>query len=460
MRKFFLLIISYLVLLIINSCQVYRGETEAILPDLPPPQGHNPQFITDIKDVASYQVKDPKIIISRADAKSSDKVKLYVHFIDSGKYFMTGAAGSDWLKKWCKGKIITNGVEIPVEKLNIRESTIQDRKPLAISISMDHSGSMGSSRAFACQDATIDLIKNMKNGDAISLVKYDGKVSLETPLTTSQPILLSGLKRNGLEGFGGMTAVADATMLGIEEVSKSDTNMQRVVMVFTDGHDNSSKFSVQQVVDKAIQNNTIICAVDFGYGINKGYMEQFSKGTNGLYHHIYSQNEFKPAFEDMYKRFEYFYVVEFEQPDFGEHEVVLTLCLEDKEVTDTVKINNLPDIGDINLISIFFDSDKSTIKSESAKAIKKVSSMMKLFPGIVIELRGHTDSSNRTGDPQHNDKLSQSRADAVKQALIKEGISDNRIIAKGFGDSVPIADNNTNEGKAKNRRTEFVILRK
>jgi outer membrane protein OmpA-like peptidoglycan-associated protein/Mg-chelatase subunit ChlD len=444
------------------SCQVYRDQDgkEAVLPDLAPPVGHNPQFITDIRDVSANEVKDPQVIISRIDEKNGDKVKLFVHFIDQSSFFMSGAAAGDWLKKWCKGTIITNGVEVPVDNLTIRESTLKDRKPLAVALVMDHSGSMGEDRAFACQDAAIDFIKSMKPNDALTLIKYDGRVSMETPLTTSQSLLLSGLKRNGLQGFGGMTAVSDAIMMGIDEISKADTSMQRMVIVFTDGHDNSSKFAVNDVVKKANQTGTIICAVDFGYGINKGYMEQFSKGTNGIYHHIYQKNEFKLAFDDLYKRFEYFYIVEFDQPDFGEHEIVLSMCLNNKVVSDTVKMNNLPDIGFINLLNVYFDSDKATIKSESAKAIKKVAAMMKLYPGMVIELRGHTDSSNRTGDPNHNMKLSQSRAEAVKNSLVKEGIGEGRIIAKGFGETVPVSDNETNEGKAKNRRTEFVILSK
>lgn len=447
-------------LIIIASCQVYRGEKEAVLPDLPPPQGHNPQFITDVRDVSSNQLREPRLIISKVDAKNNDKVRLNVQFMDQSAFFMTGAAKGDWLKKWCKGTIITNGVEIPVEKMTIRESTIKDRKPLAIAVVMDHSGSMGEDRAYSCQDATIDLIKSMKSGDAMSIIKYDGKVSLEAPLTTSPSILLSGMKRNGLQGFGGMTAVTDAISLGIEQVAKADPSMQKVVIVFTDGYDNSSKFSVQDIINKANQSNTMVCAIDFGYGINKGYMEQYSNGTNGLYHHIYSKDEFKLAFDDMYKRFEYYYIVEFEQPEFGDHKLVMTLCLDGKEVSDTVSFNNLPDIGFINLLQVFFDSDKSSIKSESAKAIKRVASMMKLYPGMTIELRGHTDNSNRTGDPNHNVKLSQARADAVKQALVKEGISESRVKSNGFGDSKPIADNDSNEGKAKNRRTEFVILSK
>ncbi len=458
MNRIYLLLLI-LVSLIIQSCQ-FNISGENVLPDIDAPPNHKPQFIKDIRDVKKYSPRDPKVIISRVDSKSSDKVRLNIHLIDDGSYFLSGAAAGEWLKKWCKGSLIINGIEVPVDNLTIRESTIKDRKPISLALVLDHSGSMGEERAITCQEACQELIQNKKAQDAFAIIKYDNNISLESPLTTSSAILKSSMKINGLEGFGGFTAVNDAIMKAIEEVSKSDKSMDRVVMVFTDGFDNSSNFTVDSVIKKANENNVTICAIDFGYGINEGYMEQFSNGTNGLYHHIYKKDEFALAFEDMYKRFEYFYVVEFDQPDYGEHELIMAMCLKDSTISDTIKFNNLPDVGFINLLQVYFDTDKSTIKSASNKSIKKVAAMMKVYPGMQIELRGHTDSNNKTGDPNYNLKLSQSRADAVKQALVKEGIDPSRINAIGYGDSKPVADNNSEEGRSKNRRTEFIILRK
>lgn len=444
---------------VMQSCQINLGG-ESVLPDKDAPPNHKPQFIKEVKDINTHNAKDPKVIISRVDAKNNDKVKLHVHIIDDGAYYLSGAAKGEWLKKWCKGNLIINGQEVPVEKMTIRESTIKDRKPLAMALVLDHSGSMGDERAFTSQEAVQELINNKKTEDAITIVKYDNKISLETPLTSSTSVLKSGLKINGLEGFGGFTAVNDAIIKAIEEVSNSDRSMERVVVVFTDGFDNSSINAIDTVVAKAKEKNVTICAIDFGYGINEGYMEYFSEMTNGLYHHIYKKDEFAPAFEDIYKRFEYFYVVEFEQPEYGDHEMILAICLKDSTISDTIVFNNLPDVGFINLLQVFFDTDKASIKSNSAKAIKKVASMMKVYPAMQIELRGHTDSNNKTGDPNYNQKLSQLRADAVKQSLIKEGIDESRIKSIGFGDSKPLYDNSTEDGRAKNRRTEFVIIKK
>lgn len=82
---------------------------------------------------------------------------------------------------------------------------------------------------------------------------------------------------------------------------------------------------------------------------------------------------------------------------------------------------------------------------------------MRAYPAMVIELRGHTDS---TGSAEYNLRLSERRANAVRTELIRRGIQPERIQAIGFGSSQPIADNRTPEGRALNRRTEFVILRK
>ncbi len=106
-------------------------------------------------------------------------------------------------------------------------------------------------------------------------------------------------------------------------------------------------------------------------------------------------------------------------------------------------------------IKIVFDSGKSIIKPEFKGEVAKVADLAKQYPTSVISIEGHTDSS---GKAANNLKLSQARADAVRGMLISEfGIAEDRVTAKGFGSSQPIADNKTVDGKAKNRRVVAVI---
>jgi outer membrane protein OmpA-like peptidoglycan-associated protein len=446
-------------LIFLFSCITYNSDTESELPDLAPPANYNPRFIQNVKDVNSSKLKDPKIVLSRIESHG-DKIKIYAHLIDDGNSFLSGAANKEFIKYWCKGTILTENIELPVKNFKVRESQKADRSDLAVALVMDHSGSMGNYRAFACQDAAESFINQKKANDYLFLVKYDGRVSIETPMTQNNSALIQGLKKIGLQEFGGITATNDAILASINQIINIAPNYQKVIIVFTDGQDNASKYSQDSIIKRALETNTVICPIDFGYGVNEGYMEKFAEATGGIYHHIYQKEEFELAFEDIYKRFEHFYLIEFDQPEFGNHKFSLKLCLPDKEINDDITFNNVPDIGFINLLKVNFDLNKSDLKDESNEAIDRVVRLMKGFPALKIELRGHTDNSNNTGDPLHNLKLSEKRANAVKQALIKVGIKPERISAIGFGDSKPVADNNTPEGKAANRRTEFIVLSK
>lgn len=104
---------------------------------------------------------------------------------------------------------------------------------------------------------------------------------------------------------------------------------------------------------------------------------------------------------------------------------------------------------EINL-DILFDTAKSDIKDEYMPQVKKLADAMKQYANTVVHVEGHTDSQ---GSDALNQKLSQSRADSVKAALItKFGIAADRVTATGHGEAKPIADNTTAEGRAQNRR--------
>ncbi len=109
--------------------------------------------------------------------------------------------------------------------------------------------------------------------------------------------------------------------------------------------------------------------------------------------------------------------------------------------------------GKIIMHGILFDIDKATLKPESMGSINQIYNLMKKDASLKFEIDGHTDN---TGDAAHNLTLSQQRADAVKTQLVSMGIDAGRLTTKGFGDTKPISDNNTPEGKANNRRVEFV----
>ena len=106
------------------------------------------------------------------------------------------------------------------------------------------------------------------------------------------------------------------------------------------------------------------------------------------------------------------------------------------------------------LKNIFFDSNKYDLKPASKAELQKLIEFLQENPTVYIEIDGHTDD---VGDDQSNLILSQNRSKAVFQYLIEHEINSSRIKYKGFGETMPVADNKTSAGKANNRRTEFVI---
>ena len=104
---------------------------------------------------------------------------------------------------------------------------------------------------------------------------------------------------------------------------------------------------------------------------------------------------------------------------------------------------------------IKFDTGKATIKQESYDLLNRLAEVANQCPNTRLEIAGHTDAS---GHPAFNRYLSQSRAEAVRQYLIQQGVDSGRLVAKGYGSERPVADNATAAGRATNRRVEIIII--
>lgn len=120
----------------------------------------------------------------------------------------------------------------------------------------------------------------------------------------------------------------------------------------------------------------------------------------------------------------------------------------------TVFSNEMNTTGHTAVYGIYFDTGKATIKPESAQAIGEIAKLLKADPALKIYIVGHTDNQ---GGVESNIKLSQDRGEAVLQSLVREhGIAAARMKSFGCGLFSPVASNDTEEGRAKNRRVELV----
>jgi OOP family OmpA-OmpF porin len=107
------------------------------------------------------------------------------------------------------------------------------------------------------------------------------------------------------------------------------------------------------------------------------------------------------------------------------------------------------------VLNVEFDTDKAVVKDEYRNEINKVADFMKTYPKTTAVIEGHTDN---VGTAEYNQKLSDARANSVRQYLINNfGIKASRLTAVGYGLTKPIASNNTEEGRQENRRVQAVI---
>jgi len=124
----------------------------------------------------------------------------------------------------------------------------------------------------------------------------------------------------------------------------------------------------------------------------------------------------------------------------------------EQEITANAILKELNETGKV-ILYINFDSGKSTIKKETLPIVDQIIEMMKQVQYIKLSVEGHTD---KDGSNESNLKLSEARAKAVAEAIVKGGIDKSRLTSAGFGEEKPIADNSTDEGKSKNRRVELI----
>ena len=115
------------------------------------------------------------------------------------------------------------------------------------------------------------------------------------------------------------------------------------------------------------------------------------------------------------------------------------------------------EIGQVfRLNNVFFDFDKFNLRPESYVELDRVVKFLNDYPNIEIEMSAHTDSK---GSDQYNFTLSDNRARSVMEYILSKGIAPSRIISKGYGETLPVATNETDEGRQLNRRVEFKILK-
>lgn len=316
------------------------------------PIGYRQPYVTqhrqsNIKDDCS----NLKLSISRVIGSPNSIAQILLSIVDTNGYHVRGIDTAKM--KVCGVEVIGNNMNRLVDSVQFWEIIQDTMPPLSMSLVLDYSGSMGDERANILQEAANLLIKNKRSEDEIGIIKFDNEVKIIEGLTYKPSILMS----DGLEGFGGSTALFDASDDGITMSAKS-RNKHKLTIIFTDGMENSSEripqslAGIQQIVKKARENNVAVYVISFGNSDPR--IQNITRSTGGEYYPIYQRTEFQYVFQDIYRRYLNTYVAQvllngkYNNQLDGNSSLLLKVkmcCKDGSVIEDTVSITIPPPCG-------------------------------------------------------------------------------------------------------------------
>ena len=351
--------------------------------------------------------------------------------------------------------------DVNVPEYTVREFGAGDSIPFNIALTVDYSGSMTPVME-AIFEGTEIFIDMKYPTDNIALAAFNRNFILKSPLQNDKQNLLKTFREKKNEGRGAFSSVREAIMNSMRIFDRANIDDPRILVIFTDGDDNYSKRGIGEIIARAKRENINVFVVAFGYPKDGG-LREITFNTGGKYYQVHTRDEMIKAFRDIYLSLRYYYLFTYKPPKYwGWHTILADLQMPNRDKTlvatgeyDTSDL--WKDVGDEFTLPILFDFNKFEIKPESIPVIDEIVDAMMSRPRLRLEIQGHTDN---IGGIDYNQTLSENRAAAVYNAIIASGIDESRLRYKGFGMSQPVAPNDSEENRAKNRRTNFVVLAK
>jgi outer membrane protein OmpA-like peptidoglycan-associated protein/Mg-chelatase subunit ChlD len=401
-----------------------------------------------------------------------DSVKLTVIAMDSSGKFITCMA-DPYLKKerkyrefWSKLTDSCEGTKSTIENFTVREVREDNAGAYAVCYLLDFSGSMVPEGQQIIENTLPKMLKSAKNDDYISVIPFKRNAKVNVPLQKSSVFLGNKFKLN-LDSLSEGTNIYKGLQLAFKEMKKSPDSCKKMIVLISDGQSYFSKENWDDVVKETRDQKISIFTLDLGLMGNGGSnMKKLADVSGGFHYPVLLKKEIPYIFADIYLKLKNYYEITYKAPDcLNRHKAEVTLNLDILKQGN--KIANgyydesvfipIDPVGTVSFINIEFETGKSDINPQSFPLIDKVVKFMKDNKNVKIRISGHTDD---IGSDEDNQRLSEERANAVMEYLMKKGIVQNRLETKGFGESKPLVPNTNNENRRRNRRTEFEIIEK
>ncbi|MFH0895982.1 MAG: OmpA family protein [Bacteroidota bacterium] len=452
------------------------------------------EFVQGVKPLSEVVQKDKfSFEIFGVDRSHyPDSIKLYVMVVDQKGNYIRDITSSGGTRKYFR-QLIENveNTPYPVNNFKVREITKNTDK-YDISFVLDYSGSM-SSDIKSLERSVKKVIDTKFPNDRYSFTRFDHRIVNLSGLTDNKNDLTKLVTMKGIDTMGGSTALYAGSWEGLVNLNGSEN--KKMTIVFSDGYENSSYLyygikgcTARDVVTQARTNDIRMNFISFRGGTNFRLLDFMGWVTDGNHYNIRNSKHIEKVLDEIIRVSHYYYEITYTPKNAdGIREVDLVYFNNQEEdkanrklligevydiesveasgdevfpvknITDTIKkLTNMVPISPPQVVALF-DFDKDDVRPEYDKNVELYAQMLKRNPNCKAILAGHSDLK---GSTRYCLKISEKRANSVKNMLIKKGISASRIRVMGFGKSSPVWPEEKQEFMAReNRRVEIIIVK-
>jgi len=369
---------------------------------------------------------------------------------------------------WKNFVTVNLAISSSADQISVLEHRKSESESFAVSFVLDHSPSMTIPRAIRMQKAVQQALATFSSNDYVSVVKFTGRVTTEVELTRDRAAYLSGFKVSGLNLRSDGTAIYDGAAEGLKQLASAPSATKRILIVFTDGEDNSSSTDFEEVLEEAKKTNTVIHTIVYGVA-NDVAVSRLSKETGGKNFRLNDVYDFDRVFLGIYVALRHSYVLTINTK--GHHDVesatggVMTAVgtssgsIRTNEMMVLLPRHNVEvsrhstDATLVMNVGLTFDANNGEVEPDYLALLDSVATVMVQRSDIALDIVSSTES--QVGTQDDNDRA-QRQVRSVRELLIRRGISPVRI--QGYANRTATT-NPILQRVASNSKTTFVFTK-
>lgn len=470
-----LLLVSLVGLLLLSCAAIQGGKENYGLSNLGTSTNNN-NYVIATKQYTDHNPSEGlNLEIFKVDHdQETGETTLYATVKDNNGNHIYGLASpfaSQNDKLWKKLEESFNNDTIEVVNFTVEEIRDTSATIFNASFVLDYSGSMRNSIIYL-ENAYYTATKLLRGTDELNVVQFDNRQVTTLPKVTQTN--QSNLALQSIDKFGGYTSMYDAAIMGINNLAKvglSDVKSlgfkEDIAILFTDGGDNSSSNTPNDVLRKALDNNIKLYVIGYAASPVK-ILEELALYTGGKYYFPQQASEFESIFKDIMLSMNVYYKITYTSPYrvAGDRTAIVHFRNEmaDSNLVEPRYYTTDPYSKSIEhdpvAVLAYFDTDAADIDLDKyGDNFQDVVNYLNDYPSIKVKVQGHTDSK---ASRNYNLTLSKKRANQAKDILIKMGLNESRIIeVEGYAfDKRIFEDDDTDPFKAsKNRRVQVEYVK-